>query len=426
MSHLYLLGVATLTLTSAGFAGSDTNADLQARLEAAEARINELSVATNTNNWLNDTRSDEIRSLVHDVLADADTRASLQGSGSTAGYNNGFTISSADGNWSMKINGLIQERWIYDDVDNRTDWLGEPEDNSEWGFETHTALLNFSGSIAGDYGYNIRHHVGGDGTGDDWAYGTIDLEDGWSLSAGNMKVAMSREWLINEEFQQAVARSYRGGDWGNSDGIALNYAGDDMRLTGQFMNHNADSGDSYDWNDSSYKLVGRLEWMFSGNWSQFDQFTSENGAASGTLLGVSLMREDNGNDVPNSNNTWINVDLQMEFGGSNLYAAYSHGDEDGANSNPTNFTAQYGIYLEDDFEVFARFQEYDSDENNDDSVSVFGIGFNWYLSGQNAKWSTDFNWADDGMQWADRATGWQVSGADNDQMMVRTQLQFYF
>mgnify|MGYP000896816663 FL=1 len=91
MSHLYLLGVATLTLTSAGFAGSDTNADLQARLEAAETRINELSVATN-NNWLNDTRSDEIRSLVHDVLADADTRASLQGSGSTAGYNGGFTV----------------------------------------------------------------------------------------------------------------------------------------------------------------------------------------------------------------------------------------------------------------------------------------------------------------------------------------------
>ena len=43
MSHLCLLGVATLTLTSASFAGSDTNADLQARLEAAEARISELS-----------------------------------------------------------------------------------------------------------------------------------------------------------------------------------------------------------------------------------------------------------------------------------------------------------------------------------------------------------------------------------------------
>ena len=36
MSHLCLLGVATLTLTSAGFAGSDTNADLQARIDAAK------------------------------------------------------------------------------------------------------------------------------------------------------------------------------------------------------------------------------------------------------------------------------------------------------------------------------------------------------------------------------------------------------
>ena len=80
MSHLYLLGVATLTLTSAGFAGSDTNADLQARLDAAEARITELSAATNAN-WLNDARADEIRGLIHDVLADADTRASLQGNG---------------------------------------------------------------------------------------------------------------------------------------------------------------------------------------------------------------------------------------------------------------------------------------------------------------------------------------------------------
>ena len=47
MSHLYLLGVASLTLTSAGFAGSDMNADLQTRLEAAEARIAELSADQN-------------------------------------------------------------------------------------------------------------------------------------------------------------------------------------------------------------------------------------------------------------------------------------------------------------------------------------------------------------------------------------------
>ena len=148
MSHLYLLGVATLTLTSAGFAGSDTNADLQARLEAAEARINELSAATN-NNWLNDTRSDEIRSLVHDVLADADNRASLQGSGSTAGYNGGFTVGSADGNWSLKMNGLLQTSWS--NVDD------EELDTDGWGFDAVNSWMNFSGTIAGDYHYDVRY-----------------------------------------------------------------------------------------------------------------------------------------------------------------------------------------------------------------------------------------------------------------------------
>ena len=150
MSHLYLLGVATLTLTSAGFAGSDTNADLQARLDAAEARISELSAATNAN-WLNDARADEIRGLVHDVLADADTRASLQGSGATAGYNGGFTVGSADGNWSMTINGLLQTRWTNVDNDANAD--------ETWGFTNDRSWLHFGGTIAGDYGYDIRHNL---------------------------------------------------------------------------------------------------------------------------------------------------------------------------------------------------------------------------------------------------------------------------
>ena len=119
MSHLYLLGVASLTLTSAGFAGSDMNADLQTRLEAAEARIAELSADQNQN-WLNDERSDAVRSLVQDVLADADTRASLQGATGGAGYDGGFTIASGDGNWSMTINGGVWTSWTsVDDDTNR-------------------------------------------------------------------------------------------------------------------------------------------------------------------------------------------------------------------------------------------------------------------------------------------------------------------
>ena len=164
MSHLCLLSVATLTLTSAGFAGSDTNADLQARLEAAEARISELSAAANTN-WLNDARADEIRGLIHDVLADADTRASLQGSGATADYYNGFTIGSADGNWSLTMNGLLQTSWSNVDVDN----AGVVADTDGWGFNDPNSWMNFSGTIAGDFSYDVRYNWDTNST--EWANG---------------------------------------------------------------------------------------------------------------------------------------------------------------------------------------------------------------------------------------------------------------
>ena len=30
----------------------------------------------------------------------------------SAGYDNGFVISSSDGKWKLRINGLLQNRWI--------------------------------------------------------------------------------------------------------------------------------------------------------------------------------------------------------------------------------------------------------------------------------------------------------------------------
>ncbi|MDE1038418.1 MAG: porin, partial [Phycisphaerales bacterium] len=239
MSHLYLLGVATLTLTSASFAGSDTNADLQARLEAAETRISELSAVTNAN-WLNDTRADEIRGLVHDVLADADTRASLQGSGATAGYNGGFTVGSADGNWSLKINGLLQTRWTSTDNDS----VIAPAVNTggQWAFNNQRSWLHLSGTIAGDYSYNIRHNLGTvgaiPGNDADWANGSMNLNDDWSLTMGTMKAATSREAMIGDQNQLAMDRQVVtvGGipvaGYQVGQGAQLAYAGDDLRFMG--------------------------------------------------------------------------------------------------------------------------------------------------------------------------------------------------
>jgi hypothetical protein len=256
MSHLYLLGVATLTLTSASFAGSDTNADLQARLEAAETRISELSAVTNAN-WLNDTRADEIRGLVHDVLADADTRASLQGSGATAGYNGGFTVGSADGNWSLKVNGLLQTRWTT--VDNDLVLAPATNTGSQWAFANNRTWVNLSGTIAGDFSYDIRHNLtpapitvnaavapavlptATNGNNGDWANGSMNLNDDWSITAGSMKMASSRESMIDDQYQLTLDRGLFTANGAVSfivgQGVQLAYAGDDLRFMGQLFNN---------------------------------------------------------------------------------------------------------------------------------------------------------------------------------------------
>ncbi|MDP7008858.1 MAG: hypothetical protein QGI78_04730, partial [Phycisphaerales bacterium] len=176
MSHLYLIGVASLTLTSAGFAGSDMNADLQTRLEAAEARIAELSADQNQN-WLNDERSNAVRSLVQDVLADADTRASLQGAGGNAGYDGGFTIASGDGNFALKINGGVWTSWTMVDDERTAPVVGTDTDG---GFDAPDPWIHLSGTVAGDFSYDIRHDA--DNANGTWANGSWNLNDSWTLT----------------------------------------------------------------------------------------------------------------------------------------------------------------------------------------------------------------------------------------------------
>jgi hypothetical protein len=427
MSHLYLLGVATLTLTSAGFAGSDTNADLQARLEAAEARIAELS-AVNNNNWLNDARADEIRSLVHDVLADADTRASLQGA--TANYNDGFTIGSADGNWSMKINGLLQTRW-YSDTVSTDDGTAPDVDND--GFETARSEMNFSGTIAGDYGYNIRwdmnNSLGANGNDDlRWAYGTMQLDDGWSLDAGRMKMHTTRSWIINTEDQMAIDRGITSTATAfTSTGVALNYSEDDWRLNAGYYNGLLDAPNgAYSANDNSHSWSVRGELLLEGDWGQFDQFTSVEGNSAGTLVGISWWDTGSGDaPVPPAGvSGWV-VDAQLQWDGSNLYVAYQTASTDAIPADPNTFLVAYGVYLDSNWEVYGRYQSVDPDVVGTNDAEIMTVGVNYYLAGNNAKWSLDYSWADDGIL-GNPQLGWQGAGVVQDEEMLRMQLQFAF
>ena len=75
----FLVGAASLTLTGGSFADTDaqTNQELKTRITELESRLAAVE-STNSEDWLTEQRADEIKGLVQDVLADADTRSSIR------------------------------------------------------------------------------------------------------------------------------------------------------------------------------------------------------------------------------------------------------------------------------------------------------------------------------------------------------------
>jgi hypothetical protein len=464
-------GAAALTFAGVGVADDTTGAevDYKARLAAAEAKIAQLE-AQSSDNWLTEQRSEEIRNLVHDVLADADTRSSMLQSSMTAGYDNGAVIGSSDGNWLLRVNMLMQQRFAYNNQSVDDDALSNV-DEDRWGFENTRTAFNLSGHVVNpDWFYNVRINVGNnDGdTGDSfadsndgrvgtqWAYLGYDYGNGWKVMMGQMKAPLLREELINAEHQQAVERSninymYTGG---YTQGLAFSHEMDQMRYTFAY-NDGARTGNLTALNaDTEYAFTGRLEFLFSGTWGQFDDFTSPPGDEQGVMVGVAghYQKGEYGFTSTtgfNESEVYIlTADVSLEFGGGNIYAAVTYLDNDtesvsgltDVDTGELGFLVQGGLYLNDEMELFARYEYADVDRTGFDDLSIMTVGLNWYFAGHNAKWTTDIGYAFDQVPTAGGLVGggvhedgnisnWRgdepVTG-DDGQIVFRTQWQILF
>lgn len=356
---------------------------LEKRNAALETEVTQLKQADG-DEWLTEQRAAEIRSIVADTLADADTRWSLQGSGATAGWDDGFFLASPDGRFRMNVHGLLQTRFIWNWMrttppSSETSAAGQPivlpaytaydwttSDANEEGFDIPEAQLWIDGHL---FGPGVRYMLRGNfentqstevstgnvrpsdsGSGqftllDAWT--RFDLDSQWSFRAGQFRLPFSREELVDWQYQLATQRSvisYSMGVW-YSQGIELGYADDFFRAQFAFSNGGQDNiggqlklnggsdGLNQDWldGDGSWAFTGRMEFKPYGSWEQFKQFTSPGSNPFGMLFGFGINYQETQADFgtapsnpaqQGTNNRFdLTVDASFDFGGLSVFAA---------------------------------------------------------------------------------------------------------
>jgi hypothetical protein len=431
VSALALTGVST-----AGYAATDE--DMAARLAAAEARIAELEAQESGDQWLTEARADEIRSLVQDVLADADTRSSLLQSGMTAGYDNGAVLGSSDGNWTLKTNLLLQTRFVYN---NQSDNAGNSADTNRWGFETTRARFIMTGNVVSpEWDYRVDVNVTGPsgrgGVGEAWI--GHDCGDGHGVKFGTFKAPLLREELVEAQYQLAVERSLANYAYtsGYVDGFQYGYTADQWRV--MVAVHDGPNSGTTSWAafDTEFALGGRFEYLAMGSWDQFVDFTSPQGSDQGLLIGgaaeFSKVESGTGAAIGGDELLKLTIDASYEADGWNLYGAFIYTDVEvlGVSTNPMAFIVQGGFYVAPEWEIFARYEYSDNDGTFapplDDEQGIITGGVTRYFAGHNAKWTTDIGFGMDTIAPGNALTGWRSDLNDDGQFVFRTQFQILF
>lgn len=477
-----LVGALVCGLSTAAYGET---ADVAAQMEAMQAQIAQLRNensqmkaevqnirAQNGETWLNERRAEEVKSLVREVLADADTRASLQGSGMTAGYNKNFFLASEDGKFLLQMGGRIQMRYIANFRDKDSDGPTSANyDDDETGFQLRRVKPFFKGHVASPkIKYNIVLAADRNSTtvGLEEAVMEYQLMDGVSLYGGRTKAPFLHEELTSSGRQLTVERSAVNEIFttGFVEGAGIKYESDLIRAmvmvndgqnSGEISQSNAPyfpstvpngGGRDFDVDQTDFAVTGRAEVRLLGDWKQYDDFAAWSGEEVLFVLGAAGHYEvgETGNrTTTNDNDNFImwTTDAQFEVGGFGLYGAIigRHDDDEDRNDGENNRDA-YGALIQasfmvipDKFEPFVRWEYYNLDNITDaDENQMVTAGFNYYLRKHDAKFTVDAVWAfHDAVYTNFKGLGIlqdSVVGAgeneSNNQIVLRAQFQLQF
>jgi len=448
-------------LSVAGLAMADTQAtgtDMQGEVAALKARIAQLE-NRQSQNWLDARRADEVKALVREVLADADTRASLQGGGLSAGWKDGFFLASEDGAFLMRIKGYVQIRYIANFQDDNGAAAAGEDTN---GFEIRRTKLTFDGHIGSpkiEYAVTLSADRT---TGDvelEQAKAGYKLTDDLKVVGGRLKAPFLKEEMVSATKQTAVERSFVNERFtsGYVEGIGLEYSQPMWRAAAMFHD-GQESGEvanpAKNWVADSTDLAAsaRLDVKLMGDWKQADDFAAWSGGEQALIVGAGVTYESTTTNTLGPNDDFIawTVDALFKMEGFSLFVAGigRHNNYDDNFYGPVDETTQWGAVAQagyfivpDKFEPFVRWEYLDANGAmvNPGNVGpgafqagppnhIFTFGANYYLKKHDAKFTVDVVWAPEGLPATETGLGLvadTVNGGDNE-IAVRAQFQLQF
>jgi hypothetical protein len=421
---------------------------MQQRLAEQEARNRQLEQEVSSlradrgESWMNERRAEEMKGLIREVLADADTRASLLDSGLSAGHNGtNFYLASEDGNFLLTLGGQVQVRFLLR-TQELSDSGGDPVENDDVeGFEVPRAKLKFDGHI---YSPKLRYSIWTNVSRSDnsiyvdRAFIEYDIHEQVTLWAGERKAPFLREELTDSAYQLAVERSLVneiftmgtvqgvGMFWKPAENVIVSAALSDGIRSGEaegaHQNIFETGGDGdvnhknrkpFDRDQTDFALGARVDWAAYGTWDQYKDFSAWDGEELGVFVGAAFHYEDGVDDDEDDETTSVNflawtIDASAEYKRANLFVALIGADADYSELDDQDWDAfavvvQGGYMLvPDEFEVFARWEYVDIDaegsfddvdsneeEPGTDEFSIITLGANYYLHKHASKLSMD-------------------------------------
>jgi hypothetical protein len=386
---------------------------LKARVEAQDQEIAKLR-REDDETWLTEQRAEQIRGLVQDVLADADTRASLLESGMNAGYDGKhFFLASADGNYRMNIGGYMQVRYL---ANFRED---TGNDDTETGFQLRRAKLEFFGNvISPQFIYSMQLEVNRD-TGEvgmDRGYIGYVFNDGLSIQAGRFKgPLLHEEFVVSATRQLAVERSLVNAIFSINyvDGVMLVASAADWLNLNVSVNDGSRSGDpggsgnDFASDSSDIAFTGRADAKMMGEWAPLKDFNAWEGQPTSAFLGAAAHYElSESGDMQTSalgvdSFVIYTADATVYTGPFEFFGAFVGRHVDLVNSAPASSYDDFGVVVQggcmvvpDKFEPFLRYEWIGPDsERGLNDMNLLTAGANYFFKKNSAKLTADVVWA---------------------------------